>query len=131
MAAQAEVAQEALRDAPRRLSKTDPDPHVGQRAQAVSLVEHGQTLAGAGRLLAMKPDRERIWQRTHLVATAFGAEALEGASQTDGLPLTTGRGPNLPALLLRERRLRVCPWAAGRARLGLPLASSAPPLAPP
>jgi hypothetical protein len=43
----AQVAQEALTDALRRLIKTDPDP----RAQAVLLVEHGQMLASVGRLL--------------------------------------------------------------------------------
>jgi hypothetical protein len=34
----------------RHLTKTDPDPRVRRRAQALLLVEEGQTLAGAARL---------------------------------------------------------------------------------
>lgn len=40
-----EAAEEGPSDGLRRLIKTDPDPRVRQRAQAVLLVEQGHSLA--------------------------------------------------------------------------------------
>jgi len=112
----------------RRLIKTDADPRVRQRAQAVLLVEHGYTLASVGRLLEMKPDRVRVWQRRFAAegrqglldrsrrgrppaldaaATAFVEAALEPGPQAYGLPMTTWTLRDLQALLLRERGLTV------------------------
>jgi hypothetical protein len=68
----AEAAGGSLAERLRRLIKTDPDPRARQRAQAVLLVEQGYTLASVGRLLEMKPDRVRIWQRR------FAAEGRTG-----------------------------------------------------
>jgi Homeodomain-like domain-containing protein len=59
------AAEETPAERLRQLIKTDADPRVRQRAQAVLLVEQGHTLASVGRLLEMKPDRVRIWQRRY------------------------------------------------------------------
>ena len=74
----AERAGEAPAEALRRLIKTDPDPRVRQRAQAVLLVEQGHRLASVGRLLEMEPDRVRIWQRRF---TAEGRQGLVDRSR--------------------------------------------------
>jgi transposase len=124
----ARAAKEAPTEALRRVIKTDPDPRVRQRAQAVLLVEQGQSLANAGRLLEMKPDRVRIWQRRYATegrtgledrsrrgrppaldkaACAFVEEALEQGPQAYDLPMTTWTLRDLQALLLRERGLTV------------------------
>jgi len=121
-------AEATTTDGLRRLIKTDPDPRVRQRARAVLLVEQGHTLASVGRLLEMKPDRVRIWQRrfaaegrTGLLdrsrrgrppaldetACAFVEAALEAGPQAYGLPMTTWTLRDLQALLLRERGLTV------------------------
>jgi transposase len=122
------AAEEVPTDVLRRLLKTDPDPRVRQRAQAVLLVEHGHTLASVGRLLEMKPDRVRIWQRRYAAegrtglldrsrrgrppaldeaARVFVEVALEQGPQAYELPMTTWTLRDLQALLLRERGLRV------------------------
>jgi len=121
-------AEATTTDGLRRLIKTDPDPRVRQRARAVLLVEQGHTLASVGRLLEMKPDRVRIWQRrfaaegrTGLLdrsrrgrppaldetACAFVQAAREAGPQAYGLPMTTWTLRDLQALLLRERGLTV------------------------
>jgi transposase len=122
------VAEERPVDGLRRLIKTDADPRVRQRAQAVLLVEQGHTLASVGRLLEMKPDRVRIWQRRYgaegraglldrsrrgrppaldEAATAFVEAALEQGPQAYGLPVTLWTLRDLQAFLLRERGIPV------------------------
>jgi transposase len=122
------TAEEAPTEGLRRVIKTDPDPRVRQRAQAVLLVEHGHTLASVGRLLELKPDRVRIWQRRYAAegraglqdrarcgrppaldaaATAFVEDVLEQGPQAYGLPMTTWTLRDLQALLLRERAITV------------------------
>jgi transposase len=122
------AAAETPADGLRRLIKTDADPRVRQRAQAVLLVEQGHTLASVGRLLEMKPDRVRIWQRRFATegrqglldrsrrgrppaldeaACAFVQAALEQGPQDYGLPVTLWTLRDLQALLLRERSVRV------------------------
>lgn len=122
------AAEEEPTDALRRLIKTDADPRVRQRAQAVLLVEQGHTLASVGRLLEMKPDRVRIWQRRYRAegrtglldrsrrgrppaldadAIGFVEAVLEQGPQAYGVPMTTWTLRDLQALLLRERGLRV------------------------
>lgn len=122
------AAEELSTDGLRRLIKTDPDPRVRQRAQAVLLVEQGHTLASVGRLLEMKPDRVRIWQRRFATegrqglldrsrrgrppaldeaGCAFVEAALEQGPQAYGLPLTVWTLRDLQAFLLSERGIRV------------------------
>lgn len=124
MTADSVAAPEQLR----QLIKTDPDPRVRQRAQAVLLVEQGRSLAYVGRLLEMAPHRIRIWQRRYAAEGRAGLEdrsrrgrppaldaadrayvqaALEQGPQAFGLPLTLWTLRDLQAFLLRERGLRV------------------------
>lgn len=122
------MAAELSTDGLRRLIKTDADPRVRQRAQAVLLVEQGHSLASVGRLLEMKPDRVRLWQRRFAAegrqglldrsrrgrppaldeaACAFVQAALEQGPQAYGLPVTLWTLRDLQAVLLRERSVRV------------------------
>ena len=81
MTADSAAAPETLR----QVIKTDPDPRVRQRAQAVVLVEQGHSLASAGRLLELAPHRIRIWQRR------YPAEGRQGSLD----PSRRGRSPAL------------------------------------
>lgn len=113
---------EPVPDALRQLIKTDPDPRVRQRAQAVLLVEPGHPLASVGRLLEMAladlgmprrahraggsvtlEDRSRRGRPPALdaAACAFVRDALEQGPQPYGLPLTTWTLRDLQALLQR------------------------------
>jgi len=118
----------AAPDLLRQLIKTDADPRVRQRAQAVLLVEQGHSLASVGRLLEMAPHRIRIGQRRYAAEGRAGLEdrsrrgrppaldeadrasvqeALEQGPQEYGLPMTLWTLRDLQALLLRERRIMV------------------------
>jgi transposase len=68
----AEAADEPPAEGLRRLLKTDADSRVRQRAQAGWLVEQGHSLASVGRLLEMKPDRVRSWQRRYAAQGRLG-----------------------------------------------------------
>ena len=54
------------------LTKTDPDPRVRRRAQAVLLAEEGQTLASIARLFHTSAYRVHVWQER------FAAEGRAG-----------------------------------------------------
>lgn len=120
--------QDALRRGLRQLTKTDPDPRVRRRAQTLLLVEQGQSLASAARLMGTAAHRIRIWQarfategRQGLVdrsrrgrppaldeaACAFLEEALEQGPQAYGLLVTIWSIRDLQALLQRERGITV------------------------
>ncbi len=126
--AAAAAEQDALRRDLRQLTKTDPDPRVRRRAQTLLLVEQGQTLASAARLMGTAAHRIRIWQtrfaaegRQGLVdrprrgrppaldeaACAFLEEALEQGPQAYGLLVTIWSIRDLQALLQRERGITV------------------------
>jgi transposase len=112
----------------RQLVKSDSDPRVRQRAQALLLVGEGHSMAEVARLLHMAAHRLRIWRsrflsegrvglvdrprggRPHALDTAacaLLAEALAQGPQAYGLPMTIWSIRDLHALLLRERGLRV------------------------
>lgn len=112
----------------RQLVKTDSDPRVRQRAQALLLVGDGQSMAEVARLLHMAAHRLRVWRSRFLVegraglvdrprggrphaldaaARALLEEALEQGPQAYGLPMTIWSIRDLHALLLRERGLQV------------------------
>ena len=120
--------QDALRRDLRQLTKTDPDPRVRRRAQTLLLVEQGQTLASAARLMGTAAHRIRIWQtrfaaegRQGLLdrsrrgrppaldaaACAFLEAALEQGPQAYGLLVTIWSIRDLQALLQRERGITV------------------------
>jgi transposase len=56
----------------RHLTKTDPDPRVRRRAQAVLLVEEGATLASVARLFHTAAHRVHVWK------SRFAAEGRTG-----------------------------------------------------
>lgn len=135
MYAQPEAQQERRRQL-RQLTKTDPDPRVRRRAQAVLLVEEGQTLASVARLFHTAAHRIRVWQdrftaegRTGLVDRsrrgrppkldesdlAFLTTALEQGPQAYGLPVTVWSIRDLQALLAGERGVAVSVYTVHRA----------------
>jgi transposase len=124
-----------------RLTKTDPDPRVRRRAQALLLVEDGQSQASAARLLHTSAYRVHIWRerfatagraglvdrprggRPHALSDADWAlleAALERGPQAYDLPMTVWSIRDLQALLARERGVVVSVDTVHRAvhRLG-------------
>jgi transposase len=108
----------------RHLTKTDPDPRVRRRAQAVLLAAEGQTLASVARLFHTCAYRVHVWQerfaaegrvglldrprggRPHALSDAdraFLEAALERGPQAYALPMTVWSIRDLQALLARER----------------------------
>jgi transposase len=122
-----------------RLTKTDPDPRVRRRAQALLLVEEGHSRASAARLLHTSASRVHVWQdrfatagraglvdrprggRPHALSDAdraFLEAALgRGGPQAYGLPMTVWsiRDLHLQALLERERGVAVSVYTVHRA----------------
>jgi transposase len=111
-----------------QLTKTDPDPRVRRRAQAVLLVAEGQTLASVARLFHTSAYRVHVWRerfarggrtglldqprggRPHALSDAdraFLEEALERGPQAYALPMTIWSIRDLHALLVRERSVTV------------------------
>jgi transposase len=112
----------------RHLTKTDPDPRVRRRAQAVLLAEEGQTLASVARLFHTSAYRVHVWHerfaregraglldrprggrppKLNEADRAFLEAALERGPQAYGLPMTVWSIRDLQALLERERGLTV------------------------
>jgi transposase len=108
----------------RHLTKTDPDPRVRRRAQAVLWVAEGHSQASAARLLQTSAYRVHVWQerfatdgraglvdrprggRPHALSEADRAwleTALERGPQAYDLPMTVWSIRDLHALLERER----------------------------
>jgi transposase len=119
----------------RRLTKTDPDPRVRRRAQAVVLVEEGQTLVSVARLFHTSAHRVHIWHtrfategRAGLLDRsrrgrppklgeadlAFLEEALDRGPQAYGLLVTVWSIRDLQALLGRERAIEVSVYTVHR-----------------
>jgi len=111
-----------------QLTKTDPDPRVRRRAQALLLVEAGHSQASVARLLQTSAYRVHVWQerfaaqgrtglvdrprggRPHALSDADRAlleEALERGPQAYNLPMTVWSIRDLQALLAQERGVRV------------------------
>jgi transposase len=135
----AEAVEEALQErraALRYLTKTDPDPRVRRRAQALLLVEEGHSQASAARLLHTSAYRIHIWQerfatdgraglvdrprggRPHALSAAdraFLEAALDQGPHAYGVPVTIWSVRDLQALLLRERDVTVSVYTVHRA----------------
>lgn len=130
-----DVASETQGAHLRHLTKTDTDPRVRRRAQALLLVADGETLAGAARLFHTSAYRIRVWQ------TRFAAEgrdglmdrprggrptklspddltfleaALDAGPQAYDLPMTIWSIRDLQALLKRERQVEVSVYTVHR-----------------
>ena len=120
----------------RHLTKTDPDPRVRRRAQALLLVEEGHSQASAARLLQTSAYRVHVWQerfaaegRTGLVDRPRGGRphalsaddwayleaALEQGPQAYGVPVTIWSIRELQALLQRERGVAASVYTVHRA----------------
>lgn len=112
------------RAALRHLTKTDPDPRVRRRAQAVLLLEEGHSQASAARLFQTSAYRVHVWQtrfvaegraglvdrprggRPHALSDADRAlleAALEQGPQAYDLPMTVWSIRDLQALLEHAR----------------------------
>lgn len=124
------------RAALRHLTKTDPDPRVRRRAQALLLVAEGHSQASAARLLQTSAYRVHIWQerfaaegraglvdrprggRPHALSAvdrAFLEAALEQGPQAYGVPVTIWSIRDLQALLQHERGVDVSVYTVHRA----------------
>ena len=129
-------AQQDRRAMLRHLTKTDPDPRVRRRAQALLLVAEGQSQASAARLLQTSAYRVHVWQerfavegraglvdrprggRPHALSDAdraFLEAALEQGPQAYGVPVTIWSIRDLQALLQRERDVAVSVYTLHRA----------------
>lgn len=111
-----------------RLTRTDADPRVRWRAQAVMLVEDGQTLTQVAQIFHTSAYRVSVWRARYEAegregladrprrgrAPKFGDEdrawlrmALDQGPQTYGLPVTTWSIRDLQRVLQQERGLEV------------------------
>lgn len=129
-------AQQQRRADLHHLTKTDPDPRVRRRAQALLLVEEGHSQASAARLLHTSAYRVHVWQerfagegraglvdrprggRPHALSAADRAlleAALEQGPQAYGVPVTNWSIRDLQALLQRERGVKVSVYTLHRA----------------
>lgn len=120
----------------RHLVKTDPDPRVRQRGQALFLVAEGHPVAAVARLLHVGPNRIRAWRARSLAEgrdgladrprcgrppklNAAGYRCLQVASESEprayGLPVTVWSIRDRQGLLLRERGVAVSVYTVHRA----------------
>jgi transposase len=124
----------------RRLTKTDPDPRVRHRADALLLVAGGMPIIQVARCLETSPPRIRAWRSRFLergrvglvdqprpgrppkldaAACAVLVEAIEAGPAAYGLPVTVWSVRDLRSLLARHG-VDVCSATVHRAlhRLG-------------
>ena len=118
----------------RRLAKTDGDPRVRHRADAVLLVAEGMPVVGAARLRGAAPYRLRVWRDRFLArggegladqprtgrppkpdasARALLAEAPERGPGAFGFPVAVWSVRGLNALLA-QRGVSACPATVHR-----------------
>ena len=123
-----------------RLVRTDPDPRVRHRAQAVRLVVDGQSIRHVAKLFHTSPHRVRTWRTRFLTGGRTGladeprtgrppklraaelallTEALERGPQAYGWPVTVWSLRDLGELLRQRRGVRVCATTIQRALHGL------------
>jgi transposase len=112
----------------RRLTRTDADPRVRHRADALLLVAEGMPIIRTARLLGTSPDRIRVWRDRFLAhgrdgladqprpgrppkldaaARAILVDALERGPEAFGFPVTVWSVRDLRDLLAR-RGIAVC-----------------------
>ncbi len=124
----------------RHLIKTDPDPRVRHRAQALLMLAQGASVLGVARWFRTAPHRVRVWRTWFLEGgrdrladdrrtgrpPKLGPadltcldEALQRGPQAYGWPVTTWSIRDLQELLRRERRVEVSVYTVYRAVRGL------------
>lgn len=127
---------EARQEQLRHLTKTDADPRVRRRAQAILLASEGHPLSEVARLLHTAAQRVRVWGerfaregRDGLADRPRGGRppklderdraflewALDQGPQAYGLPVTVWSIRDLQALLARERGVEVSVYTVHRA----------------
>jgi transposase len=127
-------------DALRHLVKTDPDPRVRRRAQALLLLAQGESVLGVARWFRTAPHRVRVWRRWFLdggrdrLADARRTgrppklgpddltlldDALQRGPEAYGWPVSTWSIRDLQALLRQERQVEVSVYTVHRAVRGL------------
>lgn len=124
----------------RHLVKTDPDPRVRRRAQAVMMLAQGESVVGVARWFRTAPHRVRTWRAWFLDGgrdrladdrrsgrppklgaddLAFLDTALQQGPQAYGWPVTTWSIRDLQELLRQHRRVGVSVYTVHRAVWGL------------
>jgi transposase len=124
----------------RHLVKTDPDPRVRHRAQALLMLAQGASVLGVARWFRTAPQRVRVWRRWFLdggrdrladdrrtgrppklgpADLAFLDEALQRGPPAYGWPVTTWSIRDLQELLRQERHVEVSVYTVYRTVRGL------------
>jgi transposase len=124
----------------RRLVKTDPDPRVCRRAQALLMLAQGASVVGVARWFRTAPHRVRAWRGWYLEGgrgrladaarcgrppklgpadLAFLDEALQRSPGAYGWPVTVWSIRDLRELLRQQRQVTVSVFTVHRAVWGL------------
>jgi transposase len=127
-------------DEVRRLVKTDPDPRVRRRAQAVLMLAQGESVLGVARWFRTAPHCVRAWRGWFLdggrdrladdprcgrppklgaVELTFLDEALQRGPEAYGWPVTVWSIRDLCELLRQRRHVTVSVFTVHRAGRGL------------
>jgi transposase len=131
---------EARVDELRQLVKTDEDPRVRHRAQAVMMLAQGESVLGVSRRFRTAPHRVRTWRAWFLEGgrdrladdrrsgrppklgaddLAFLDTALQQGPRASGWPVTAWSIRDLQELLRQRRQVEVSVYTAYRAVRGL------------
>lgn len=134
------VTLEAYADTLRYLVKTDSDPRVRRRAQALFMLAQGASVLGVARWFRTAPHRVRTWRTWFLEGgrdrladdrrtgrppklgpddLTFLDEALQRGPQAYGWPVTTWSIRDLQELLRQKRQVEVSVYTVHRTVRGL------------